>query len=891
MLVAVFLLSTAPAAFASQNAPLVGQDSPDAIPGKYIVVLKDRPADALSAAREVRALGGDVSHRYTNTVSGFSAELSAAAVQTLRRNPSVAWIESDQRIQLTQTQTNPTWGLDRIDQRNRPLNDSYVYNSTGFGVKAYIIDTGIRLSHNQFGSRAVSGYDAVDGGPATDCDGHGTHVAGTVGGSTYGVAKAVTLVAVRVLDCNGEGTVGGVIAGVDWVTSNHSAGQPAVANMSLGGGYSSALDWAVEDSISDGITYVVAAGNDTDDACWYSPAGVPAAITVGATTTADARRSTSNYGTCLDIFAPGSDITSAWYSSNTATNTISGTSMASPHVAGVAALYLQGNPTASPATVRSAIVNNATTGVVSNAGSGSPNRLLYSRVGGSTPPPPPPTGPANDAFGSAQVLTGDWGSASGTNNDATGEPGEPSNTSGSSPINSVWYRWTAPATGEAWIETCGSSFDTTLGVYVGSAVGSLTEIASNDDDPYEYCDVGSGLYLNTTAGVTYRISVDGYGAAQGSISLYYEMTYEEPSTAPANDNLDSAKAIYDSTGSTSGSNVYATGESGEPLNTSASEPVNSVWFSWTAPSSEIVEFETCDSDFDTTLGVYTGSSVDDLTLVAANDDDPTDACGRRSRVSFNSTAGETYYFSIDGYEDKTGYIGLAWAPSTTDVTPPIVDNPTGLITTSQTLGTLLNVRLSWPAASDPSGIVLYELQIKKGTGAFVNVPLPSPTTTEIDRALAPGATYRFRVRATDGAGNVSAWAPSSNAQLKVAQETSTKIAYAGTWSRAKLTGSSGGYVKYASTAGARVLFSFNGTNAVLVTTTGPARGIGDVYIDGAKVGSIDFYSTTVRKKRIAWALGTRLESTNHIFEIRVTGQRNAASTSNRIDVDAFVSWP
>jgi len=247
-------------------------------------------------------------------------------------------------------------------------------------VTAYIIDTGIRMSHTQFGGRASSGYDFVDNDSnANDCHGHGTHVAGTVGGSTYGVAKGVTLKAVRVLDCSGSGTNSGVIAGINWVTSNHAAGAKAVANMSLGGSVSTSLDSAVSASIADGVVYAIAAGNSNRSACNSSPARVSSAITVGATTSTDARASYSNYGSCLDLFAPGSSITSSWYSSDTATNTISGTSMATPHVAGVAALYLQGH-TATPQQVRDAIVAAATSGVVSNRMPGSPNKLLYSLI-------------------------------------------------------------------------------------------------------------------------------------------------------------------------------------------------------------------------------------------------------------------------------------------------------------------------------------------------------------------------------------------------------------------------------------------------------------------------------------------------------------------------------
>jgi subtilisin family serine protease len=331
-----------------------------------------------SASEKVTALGGSIHQTYRHAVRGFAATLSPSAVAQLRTDPNVAYIEADSTVTVTATQTNPPWGLDRIDQRNRPLSRSYTYNTTGSGVTSYIIDTGIRASHQQFGGRAVSGYTAInDGRGTTDCNGHGTHVAGTVGGSTYGVAKGTRLVAVRVLSCTGSGSNSGVIAGVDWVTGNHQAGRPATANMSLGGGASTALDSAVSRSISDGVTYVVAAGNSNANACNSSPARVRAAITVGSTTSSDARSSFSNVGSCVDLFAPGSSILSAWYTSNTATNTISGTSMASPHVAGAAARYLQSNTSASPATVSNAIVSNATTGVVSNPGSGSPNRLLY----------------------------------------------------------------------------------------------------------------------------------------------------------------------------------------------------------------------------------------------------------------------------------------------------------------------------------------------------------------------------------------------------------------------------------------------------------------------------------------------------------------------------------
>jgi len=372
-----------------------------AIPGQYIVVLKDgvarsaaragwEPTVAAVAQDMAVVHGARVERTYEHALSGFAARIDEQGLDRILRDPRVAYVEQDGMVWATATQSNATWGLDRIDQRDRPLSGTYTYDTTASNVRAYVIDTGIRAAHADFGGRVLSGYTAIsDGRGSEDCNGHGTHVAGTVGGATWGVAKGVRLVPVRVLDCQGSGTTSGVIAGVDWVTANHV--KPAVANMSLGGGASSTLDTAVANSIAAGVFYAVAAGNDNQNACNYSPARVAAAMTVGSTTSTDARSSFSNYGSCLDIFAPGSSITSAWYTSNTATNTISGTSMASPHAAGVGALYLADNPGATPSQVVNALVGAATLNKVTSAGTGSPNRLLYSLFGGGTPADDPPT--------------------------------------------------------------------------------------------------------------------------------------------------------------------------------------------------------------------------------------------------------------------------------------------------------------------------------------------------------------------------------------------------------------------------------------------------------------------------------------------------------------------
>ncbi|WP_409496772.1 S8 family peptidase [Amycolatopsis sp. cmx-11-12] len=377
------------AANADQQGEIRGAGAANAVGGSYIVVLKPTAVgQGVAAASEITAnvaakaqgltgqYGTTLSRTFGSALNGFSIKADEAAAKRLAADPQVAYVVQNKTFKISETQDNPpSWGLDRVDQADLPLDKKYTYPTKADNVTAYVIDTGVRGSHKDFGDRATGGKDFVDNDDTpNDEHGHGTHVAGTIGGTDHGLAKGVKIVGVRVLDANGSGTTEGVVAGVDWVAAN--AKGPSVANMSLGGGADDALDESVKGAISKGVTFALAAGNESSDAGTTSPARVKEAITVAASDKTDKQASFSNYGSVVDLYAPGVDITSTWGTGDDATNTISGTSMAAPHVAGAAALYLSAHPDATPAQVSEGLVAAAADGKISNPTGGTANKLL-----------------------------------------------------------------------------------------------------------------------------------------------------------------------------------------------------------------------------------------------------------------------------------------------------------------------------------------------------------------------------------------------------------------------------------------------------------------------------------------------------------------------------------
>jgi len=511
----------------------------DGAPQQYIVRFHDvaatdarREAWALAAGQvSVTRHGGRVDAALRHVFPGAVIWANDATLASLADDPHVAEVEPVSTFTLQTTQTNPPWGLDRIDQRRRPLSGTFTPQATGQGVRVYVVDSGINPNHVDFGGRVVAGFDAFTSGGdgRLDCNGHGTHVAGTVGGATFGVAKQATLVPVRIGECGVDVTSANILRGLDWVLAEHTrAGGRGVVNLSLGGDGSSSLDQAVARALAADLVVVAAAGNASNDACRVSPARSPATLTVSAVDRSDRRPSWANTGECVDVFAPGEGIVSASYVVNNGSQVISGTSMAAPHVAGAAAVVRSAQPTLTARQVMAALVTHATLNAVTNLGDASPNRLLYLDPVAT----PVPSTPVNDAFAAAATLgIGPSVVVTGTNVLATAEPGEPTHAEVGGG-QSVWWRFTAPAAGSVTLHTRGSNFDTVLAVYRGNAVNALRLVAANDDI-VDGVDRVSSVTFNAVAGVTYRVAVDGWEESWGTIRLTMTTPWSDAPDPPA----------------------------------------------------------------------------------------------------------------------------------------------------------------------------------------------------------------------------------------------------------------------------------------------------------------------------------------------------------------------
>ena len=610
----------------------------DAIPGRYIIMLKPL-ASATAKANVLSLLGSSITRTYSAAFKGYAATLTSSQLKALKGNPAIQYIEQDRIITVSSSQPNPPWGLDRIDQVNLPLDRLYVDRSNGAGVTAYVVDTGI-APHSEFGNRLVAGYTAIsDNRGTTDCNGHGTHVAGTIGSATYGVAEAVTLVPIRVLSCTGSGSTSGVIAGIDWAISHHTSGVPAVMNLSLGGGANVLLDEAVRKAVTDGIVVVVAAGNDgreTDtalhNACLYSPAREPQAITVGSSTSNDARSGFSNYGTCVDLFAPGSSILSTWLNGGTAT--LNGTSMASPHVAGAVAAIWGTNLSLTSTSIQTMTLASVSANKLSDTRTGSPNLLLHVPSGSGVAPSPPQNVVAVSGPGRATVT------------------------------------WDAPI----------DSGSSTITRYtITSTPGNKT--CSWTSGPLSCTVVGLSSNVTYTFQVTASNTTNTSTASTSSNSVVVGLS---------NNSFSAALPLIGVSGTETDSNENATLETNEPP-LDAGTGGASVWYRYTPAQSGTLSVDTIGSDFDTVLTAYTGSTVNALNRVAFNDDISYFNGVVTSAISLAVSANATYYFRVTSYGSTRGNITLNWSQTLNCPLSPPGDNfCAAIVRTGDTESTTIN---------------------------------------------------------------------------------------------------------------------------------------------------------------------------------------------------------